>query len=419
MIRLLAWAAIGAGWTALCFVFGLFVTFPRDAADEYLEYQAYERSGKEYAVDLEGVSLAWGMTGLAADSLQLYTVKKARKVKGEVVGLPTRTPSLYLEDVRLSAEILPRLLGRWSFLFAASLEGGDLSGRYSRADSTTDLALQLAGLDLANIPVDKDGVLLNLVGGLAAEVDLHVDSEDLKSSSGSARVEFDQLGIAAGSNVRGFGLPEVTFGEAVAAMEVEEGKLRVTEGTFSSDLVTGTLSGDITLAKKLERSRLRLELAFTLPAEMDELAQLVPDMKRARDKEGKYHWIVGGTLASPSMRPGKGSSVSKVRDVASPGGGFEGAIPAIGADDGEGDDAEERKRKREERIKERRERMRKRREDAKAKGGEAGPGDDLGPDHADEEFDRELKDPRPPDIEDEARGRGDGEDGERLEGEDL
>lgn len=294
MIRLLAWSAIGAGWTAACFVFGLFVTFPRDAADEFLEYQAYEKSGKDYAVDLDGVSLAWGMTGLAADTVQVYSVKKARKLRGEVVGLPVRTPMLYLEDVRVSVEILPRILGRWAYDFAADLEGGDLSGRYSRADTTTDLALALSGIDLAAIPIDKDGVQLNLVGALAADVDLHVDSEDLKSSTGSVRIEFDKLGIAAGSNVKGFGLPEVTFGEALAAMEVEEGKLQVTEGTFTSDLVTGTLTGDITLAKKLERSRLKLELAFTLPEDMDELAQLVPDMKRARDKEGKYHWIVGG-----------------------------------------------------------------------------------------------------------------------------
>jgi hypothetical protein len=47
-------------------------------------------------------------------------------------------------------------------------------------------------------------------------------------------------------------------GHQVLAFEAHDGKLEVTEGAFESSTLDATVSGDITLNKRLARSRLRL-----------------------------------------------------------------------------------------------------------------------------------------------------------------
>lgn len=373
MIRILLYLLGGSAWLFLSFLAGVYLTFPGEAARDWLQYRIAEGSKDEYAIEMDPVGL-WWFPGVKADNVTLYSVKKGRKAKGEEEPAPLeRAPVAHLDSLAARVQVLPRLFGKWSYGFSGELNGGDLSGKYADSDAATELVLSTSGIDLSRSPVDNDTAQINLLGKVDIDCDLRIDKEEIKSSSGSLSVDLRELAIGAGSKVSGFDLPEVAFTKSSVAFEVKEGKLEVTDGSFTSDVVNATLSGDISLNKKLARSRYRLELAFTLPEDIDRLAQVVPDMKRARDKDGNYHLMISGNLFNPKFRTGKGLSKKRGGDDLMLGG-----EPGAGAELSD-EERDERRKRREERIKERRERMKERRAKAGGRNPEVDPQDELLP----------------------------------------
>jgi hypothetical protein len=250
------------------------------------------------------------------------------------------------------------------------------------------------------MPIEKDSVMVRLAGTLSGKSDLVLDSEDVKASTGAISLSFDGLKLDEGTKVMGLAVPVVTFTSASVRLEATEGKLVVTDGTFDGDVLDMTLSGDISLNKKLARSRNRLELTVTLPEELDKLAKIAPTLKRARDPEGAYHFNIGGTILSPTFRAGKGAAagLASREEGGEPRiGGLGGGGAAEGGDDISAEDArEERRKRREERIAERRERLRKRREEAAANGGGGAIGEQGEDDPMLDEMDEPRIGRRPP-----------------------
>lgn len=395
---MMRWLLLGFGASASACagsLIGLFVTFPSESASAWAAYQVHQRDD-DYSLEVGDVR-PWVFPGLRATDVTLYSVKKGRKTKDDPEPAAVRSELLKLDSLAVRVQVLPRIVGKWSFGYAAEMLDGTIRGHYARGDSGAELSFEIADLDLSLAPLQTDDASVNLLGKLGGSSDLVLDAEDVKASTGSLELVFDGLQLAAGSKVMGLTLPVVQFATAKVRLEAKEGKLAVTEGTFDGDVIDMTLTGDITINKKLERSRNRMELVVTLPPDLDQLARIAPTLKRARDAEGAYHFNIGGTIVSPTFRAGRGTGNTAKNDGdgprARPDSNDEGPEMADG-DAGADADAtrDERKRKREERIKERRERLRKRREEA----GTATAGTmDEGPD-----FDPRGRDPGegPPDM---------------------
>lgn len=371
---LLGAGCMGAGFVGL--VAGVYTTFPSEEAAAFAEVQ-FHKANKDYALDVGDVR-PWWLPGVRATAVKLYSVKKGRKSKDQPDPPMIRTEMMALDALAVRLQVLPRLLGKWSFGYSAELLGGAIDGSYAKGDAGVDLDFTASAMDLGQLNIQKDDVSVQLAGKLAGQSDLTLDSEDVKNSKGFVELSFDGLQLAEGSKVMGLDLPVVTFSAAKVRMEAQEGKLVVTDGHFDGDVLDMTLSGDISLNKKFERSRNRLDLAVTLPEDLDRLAKIAPQMKRARDEEGAYHFSIGGTVLSPTFRPGRGSSKGLAKDDDGAVGGGPRLTPGLGIGDAGGDEAadpeaarEERRKRREERIRERRERLRKRREE----GGGGGPND--------------------------------------------
>jgi type II secretion system protein N len=384
---MLRWAMLMAGCAGASFLglaAGFYTTFPSDEAAAWAEYEFHQRN-REFALEVGDVR-PWWLPGVRATDVTVYTVKRGKRTKDEPKPGMVRTEMLKFDSLAVRGQVLPLLAGRQAFGFSTSMLGGDLSGVYSQSTSGVELSFNASGLDLAQMPIDKDGVVVHLGGTLSGSSDLVLDAEDVKNSTGALDLVFDGLKLDSGTKVMGVELPVVTFTAARVRFEANEGKLVVTEGTFDGDVLDMTLTGDIALNKKIARSRNRLELAVTLPEDLDRIAKIAPAMKRARDPEGAYHFNVGGTIFSPTFRAGKGvgARVASTDDGGLPGLGRVGAVLGEegGGDGADPDEArEERRRRREERIKERRERLKKRREEALANGGGSAlgeEGDEIG-----------------------------------------
>ena len=396
-MRKVLWLVAGTVWGLATFAGGLWVGFPEDEAKARLVHEVAARSDDEYALDVGGLS-PWRLSGLDATEVKLYTVKKprkgARKVKkkdadadasaegGEADAKPLeRTLALGLDRLAVRAALLPLLRREQAVAFVAETLGGSLDGTFAQSDSGMRVAFDAEELDLTKIPRgDGDGSKLSFLGKLEGSADLTLDTTDTKKSAGTLRVDMPGFGLAKGSTLGGFELPEVVFDKAVLAFEAKDGKLEVTEGAFESSTLTATVTGNITLNKRLARSRLRLEIVFTLPEDLDKLAQIAPELKRARDPEGQYHYLITGTVLDPSARPSRTGArpkggLGREKD----GGDDEGPglldRPAFGPGANADMTDDERKAAREERLRERRERMKKRREEAEKNGGAPmGPG---------------------------------------------
>ncbi len=392
MIRWALLLAGCAGASLLGLAFGFYATFPSEEAATYAEYEFHHRN-RDYAMEVGDVS-PWWIPGVRATDVTIYTVKRGRRTKDVPKPGLERTPMLKLDSLGVRAQVLPLLMGRESYGFSAALIGGTVAGHFAQGDAGIDLSFAASGLDLTQMPIEKDNVIVHLGGTLSGKSDLSLDAEDVQNSTGSLSFSFDGLKLDEGTKVMGIALPVVTFATAAVKLDATEGKLVVSEGTFDGDVLDMTLVGDIALNKKLARSRNRLELMVTLPEDLDRLAKIAPLMKRARDSEGTYHFNIGGTILSPTFRAGK-AAAGGLASSDEPGGSRIGGLgPAMGEDeagDANPDDArEERRKRREERIKERRERLRKRREEAAANGG----GGAIGDEHDEEPVGEDMEEPR-------------------------
>ncbi len=397
MIRKLALGVAGTLWGTLCFGGGLWLAFPEEAAKARLSYELSKSSKDEYAIDMADLS-PWRMSGLDARDVKIYTVKKPRKAlrgkkarakaeqdgEGADAAALERTLALGLDRLAFRAALIPTIMGKKAVAFVAETLDGSIDGTFTSSDKGVELEFDAEDLDLTKIPAGDGTTAIHFLGALEGHADLVLNTTDTRASEGTLRFDMPGFGLAKGSKIGGFEVPEVTFDKAVLAFEAQDGKLEVTEGAFESSTLDATVSGDITLNKRLARSRLRLEIIFSLPEDLDQLAQLAPDLKRGRDSEGKYHYLVTGTLLDPNARPSragaKGRAFGKNNDEES----GDGPAPLLErARDfplgGGGMDDDERKAAREERLKERRERMRKRREEAAAARGEKGGANDFPP----------------------------------------
>lgn len=374
MIHKLLLVAGGLAWGATSFLGGLYLTFPAQVARDRVEYEFGLATGQDYAISIGDLSL-WRLSGIDLDDVGIHSVKKGRKTKDTPKPAMERTLLASFDRLAVRAAPIPTLMGKRAVDFIAEIYGGDIDGRWIQSADGVQISFAAEDIDLTQLPAQGGDISLRLLGKLEGEADLELKSEDVKTSTGTLRLSFPGLGLGAGSKVGGFGLPEVVFEKAVVALEVQDGKLEVTEGTFESPILNATLSGNVTLNKKLGRSRNRLELTFTLPEDLDELAQIAPDMKRARDTDGNYHFLVTGTVLAPHVRPSRTGAKGATAGNAIREGGVRDSISA-GGPGGDFDpsmDEGDRKERREKRIAERRERLRKRREEAERNAPADGP----------------------------------------------
>lgn len=364
-MKYLLWTLGGGSWLFLTALVGFYLTFPSDVVSARIAHESVAASDRQFLVEPGSTSPA--LFGLTLHDATIYGIKRGRRSKDNPEPGFDRTRLVVADAVTVRIHPIDRLLGKQAWAWSASIFGGGLSGDYVASDAALDIAWEIDEIDLSTLPLNTADRVINLVGTLTGSADFHIDTEDTKQSSGSFTLSADGMGIGAGSNISGFGLPEVSFTKAAIAAEVDEGKLVLSEGTFESSVLSATLSGEITLNKKFARSRNRLDLAFTLPEEFEPLAALSPQLKRSKDEEGRYHCSVTGQLTAPSFRCGK--AIGGKRSSASTGDSERPAL-AGGANDFDPSMSDEERRKaREDRIKERRERLRKRREElAKGRG---------------------------------------------------
>ncbi len=386
MLQKVVLVTVGALWGLLVFVLGVTLSFPSEAASERLTYEVDKATDGGWRLETDGVR-PWRVSGARLSGARLLSVAKAR------LGEPP-PPNLLLQASDLAArlELLPLLSGGQVVALDGSLYDGSVTGRVGTTGTGSVVDLVGHDLDLSLYPFDFESFSADVTGVLQFEVELLVDAEELEASEGHVELEIDGLDLSALS-VMGLSLDQsASFTEAVLKLEVADGDAKVKKGSFESDLVSIEIDGDVGLVSPLERSRLDLELTVKLADELDNMAKLLPDFKRARDEDATYHFKVSGTVQRPrfsedrsKVKTTRSSSRSTSRRSPS---------PTTSKDDPDRESALERLRARRD---DRRERISKRDHDDVEAGGDE--------EYEDEEFEDEEGFEDEAGFEDEPRGR--------------
>jgi type II secretion system protein N len=354
-MKRLAKILVGALWFFLCLVFSIKLFFPAEAVGKRLVYGMEEISGGGFVLVLDDVG-AWTLSGVKADDVQLLRKKKKRGRKAKDEEGPA--PNLFASFDALSArmQLLPLLGGSKLFTLKGDAYDGAIAGEVGLDGEFMILDLEAEELDLSLFPANlPDGESLQLVGRLNFVSDLHLNQEDVDDSTGGLRLEIENLTV----------LNEAfadSFDEAVVEFENDDGKLVIKNGSFQGEKIQAELSGDIKLNKRIGKSRLDIKIQMSLDTSYDLLAK-ASGFKRARDKEGVYHFQCTGTLERRRCRSDRAAARGKAsrRDRSSR------ATPdRVGRDQdterfSPDETAEERRERRQERIKKRREQARERR----------------------------------------------------------
>jgi type II secretion system protein N len=353
-MKRLAKILAGALWFFLCLVFGIKLFFPADAVGQRLMYGVEEASGGSFVLLLEDVG-AWTLSGVKAEDVQLLRKKKKRGRRAQDDEGPA--PSLFAAFDAISArvQLLPLLGGSKLVTLKGDAYDGSIEGELGLDGERLILALEVEDLDLSLFPASlPDGEALQLAGRLNFVSDLHLNQEEVDNSTGGVRLEIENLAV----------LNEAfadSFDEAVVEFKNDDGKLVIKEGSFQGEKIQAKMSGDIKLNKRIGKSRLDIKIQLSLDTSYDLLAK-ASGLKRARDKEGVYHFQCTGTLERRRCR----SDRAAARGKASRTGRSSRAVPdRVDRDEDNerfspDETAEERRERRQERIKKRRERARER-----------------------------------------------------------
>jgi len=387
--KILPWLA-GAVWATAVFLGGMQLFFPSTAAVERLQYELDKASDGGFQLSADKAGL-WRATGLKLQGVELLKVDtKSRSRRGkddEEAEAPMATRFLVADHLAVRARLLPLLGGNKQARFDADMYRGDVSGVAGLRGDVIGTQGEASELDLSLIPFEGELMTLDIDGALDASWDLSIDTADVTESSGEISIEIDGL-VLNSANVAGFDLEESgSFDKAEFVLEIEDGKAKVKKGELEGELLELELSGDITLNKKFDRSRLRMKAEFTLAEHLDNLVKLLPGAKEARRDDGMYHFNISGTVLNPSFRAERERrSTSRTKRSDTPLDGGPAMLPGGlgGADDDM--DADERRTQREDRIRERRERLAERREAAKNEREDEG-GDDFDDDEDMDDYD--------------------------------
>jgi type II secretion system protein N len=345
----------GSVWFFLCLILGIKLFFPAEAVGQRLIYGVEQASGGSFVLVLDDLG-AWTLSGLKADDVQLLRKKKKRGRRASDEDGPAPTLFAALDAISARVQILPLLGGSQLLTLKGSAYDGSIDGELGLDGQIKVLDLDVEDLDLSLYPASlPDGEALQLVGRLTFESDLRLDPDDVDNSTGDIRLEIENLAV----------LNEAfadSFDEALVEFENDDGKLVIKKGSFQGEKIQAELSGDIQLNKRIGKSRLDIKIQLNLDTSYDMLAK-ASGLKRARDKEGVYHFQCTGTLERRRCRSDRTAARGKTNKRDRPNRAASGRVESDQDNERFSPDesAEERRERRQERIKKRRERTRDRR----------------------------------------------------------
>ncbi|MFK7823045.1 MAG: type II secretion system protein GspN [Oligoflexales bacterium] len=283
------------------FIFFLYLTFPYEVLKETAILKASEATGLSLEIGELGPSFPLGFKG---KEIKVASTDYQLRFKSAVVSLSFLSfflgkarVDLSLEDSKnghLDCEVALSILDIIKGIYMPS--NIYMESRKFLFGQLVDFALnrqaQAPGVNLMLKPwlesVDVDGQL-------DADIDLSIDSGDLKSSEGTAVVELQNTVLK--SLNPNLPIPDQVFTKALIDSKLKNGVFTISKksGFTSQDLMVD-ISGKVTQKPQLMRSTIDFSLNIELAAPLQEQFGIIFDALAQRETKGKVNIKVQGPL---------------------------------------------------------------------------------------------------------------------------
>ena len=287
-------------WGVIVFRVALGIHFPAEELGKRIRAEFEQSTNAEMQMDINALSLA-GLVGLEASQTTIYKKDKDNQ----------SVPYLFIDSLAVVLNPFQAITGSLgAHISSAFMNGtveGDISGdSFNPQQITTDWTISDLALEL--LPIASEDFTANVEGKLSSTFTLDTPvAEYHKNANGMLRVDISNFAIK-DAKAQGISLPDLIFSEAKLLGKIKNGKISLDGTSLISESLGINISGNIVLAKKLGRSRIRLVLDITLGKEFDLISKMVPELKQNKQPDGSYKLNLVGTLNNPRIRTDKGKS---------------------------------------------------------------------------------------------------------------
>lgn len=305
------WAYSTFFWLAFTTFF--YLTFPVDRVKGIIVEKIEEALGKgkqgPYGVDPKvtiGMLSMWRLSGLDAKNVQIQLGSRD----------PDPGPTIDVDRLQARVGILSLLTDDKSISFSADLYDGEAEGAFvvDPKGNVLELELDVEGVDLAKAPLLVGKLGVPATGALNLKADLDLGKEAEKNAQGKATIDVQKISLGPGELkiplpglTGGLTLPLIDMGDLKGEIDVKDGKGKFEKLKLDGKSISGELSGEIALRGRIGTSRLDgagwLKISEQFLDENSKFKTLLEfpgPLQKAKDEEGRYHFTLKGTLASPS-----------------------------------------------------------------------------------------------------------------------
>jgi type II secretion system protein N len=240
-------------WGIGVFAFSLYLTFPIEKLKPYLEEEASRTLKQEVTFEEIETRL---FTGLA--------LKKVRIQANRRTSL-NEPPATEIQTLKLWLNPFFLLFGETMVSFDAKVKGGTASGKFSTGEDYLYVDLAANALPLEELKFLQSFGKFSPEGKLTGEALIETELKDLRSSEGvfnlkTKQLTADELSIA--TTMGDLKFQNLNFTDVNLAGQIDKGKVTLNNVKIGSGSMYGSVTGTITMGKKLELSTPDLTLQF-------------------------------------------------------------------------------------------------------------------------------------------------------------
>jgi type II secretion system protein N len=284
-MKLVGYLGYGSFFVVM-FVFGLYFSFPWDAARDRILDIASKQSGM--TISASSIEPSW-ITGVVAKDVKITPLGS--------------TSPVAIDKVSARAKVLSFISGKRGFSVSLPIAKGDVSADIVMTDEQVDVKSEVHGVELGLIPGLADTVGLPLTGATTLKTDMVLGLKDPKITAGNVALKLTGLKIEKGGKMAGFPIPELSIGDLDWQIPIEGGKATFKQQKVAGDSVELAFDGTIVLLNPLSRSTTNLTVSFKptdklLKAE-PLLGALLGNIQQAKGSDGFYTYAMNGSIKAP------------------------------------------------------------------------------------------------------------------------
>lgn len=287
----------------------------------------FNGSQTEKRLEIEEMSGS-GFFGVEVEGLRLLEIAGAAPAGEEE---PPPPNSLFVESASVSVSAFSYLFGSISADFEAEVGGGEVSGTFFQNSTEAKISAEGVGVDISGLSLLSAGIGLPLGGELSGTVELLLPEAQMKKAEGTFAFQIQNLTAGDGkAKIRNtIALPKLNAGNLVLKASATEGRLEISELSANGPDFQLDASGQLRLREPFDKSSVNVNASFQFKeaytnksdltrgifgspdSKIPALFDMDPMVRRAKQSDGSYSWMVSGLLSKPNFRPGTRSAGGK------------------------------------------------------------------------------------------------------------